>query len=72
MPTDQTRRTDIRLPGWGGVVRTRVVDRPAPEDFMRFFVENIGNAKTRRLEDKTPAANRRLKDEIVSGYFVVR
>ena len=71
MPTDQTRRTDARLPDWNGVVRVRVVDRPAPEDFMRFFTENLCNAKSRGREDATVAATRRLKDEVVSGYFVV-
>ena len=69
---NQVRRTPARFALLRGNVRMRIVDRPAPEDVLRFFVETAGNAKRRGIVDSTLLAARRLKDELVEGYFIVR
>ena len=69
---DQVSTTAVRIATKGGLLVTRTVDRPTPEDFFRHFFENSINAQIRGITDGTPDLQRAAKDLVIEDYFVVR
>jgi len=69
---DQVRSEETRIATKAGMLVVRTVDRPAPEDFFRHFFENEINALLRGITDATPDLPRAAKNELITGYFVVR